>query len=164
MHFVYFRDFSWCNSIHTLLGYFRDLWRLDLVGGSYQELETRSFGALKRENEEMKNLASQEFTRPCKCIPIIYTGRVNVYARTFYFEDLEELSILLFLFTRPCKWNPLVYTGRVNVSAVFKVVLSSYNSDNQFWGELGRILGGEETIFRAFTSRLTLGKHFNFFL
>ena len=114
--------------------------------------------------EEMKNLASQEFTRPCKCIPIIYTGRVNVYARTFYFEDLEELSILLFLFTRPCKWNPLVYTGRVNVSAVFKVVLSSYNSDNQFWWELGRILGGEETIFRAFTSRLTLGKHFNFFL
>ena len=26
----------------------------------------RSFGALKRENEEIKNLASQEFTKPCK--------------------------------------------------------------------------------------------------
>ena len=75
---------------------------------------------LEQRSERMKNLASQKFTRPCKCSPLIYTGRVNVHARAVYFEDLEGLSILLLLFTRPCKWHPLIYTGRVNVSTVLK--------------------------------------------
>ena len=93
------------------------------VGNRWRKLKRtgdRVTEVLELRRERMKNLASQKFTRPCKCSPLIYTGRVNVHARAVYFEDLERLSILLLLFTRPCKWHPIIYTGHVNVSAVLK--------------------------------------------